>query len=99
MTIAELPAQLRVVDETDASEIGGQQVRAGYVIENARFETLTHVAKDTLAGLTPPMLLDLCAQGRDVDHITRVTGYFSRTSGWNPSKVAELRDRARVKVT
>ncbi len=31
----------------------------------------------------------------DVDHITRVTGYFSRTSGWNKGKTAELRDRFR----
>ncbi len=31
----------------------------------------------------------------DVDHITRVTGYFSRVSGWNKGKLAELRDRFR----
>ena len=30
----------------------------------------------------------------DVDGITRVTGYFSLTSGWNAGKRAELRDRA-----
>lgn len=29
----------------------------------------------------------------DVDHITRVTGYFSRVSGWNAGKKQELRDR------
>ena len=28
-----------------------------------------------------------------VDHITRVTGYFSRVSGWNKGKKAELVDR------
>jgi ribonucleoside-triphosphate reductase len=28
-----------------------------------------------------------------VDHITRIVGYFSRTSGWNKSKIAELEDR------
>ena len=26
-------------------------------------------------------------------HITRVVGYYSRTSNWNPSKLAELADR------
>jgi anaerobic ribonucleoside-triphosphate reductase len=31
----------------------------------------------------------------DVDGITRVTGYFSRISGWNNGKRAELRDRSR----
>ncbi|MFC1736176.1 anaerobic ribonucleoside-triphosphate reductase [Candidatus Hydrogenedentota bacterium] len=33
----------------------------------------------------------------NVDGITRVTGYFSRTSGWNPGKTGELKDRARWK--
>jgi len=27
--------------------------------------------------------------------ITRVTGYFSKTSMWNKGKIAELKDRAR----
>ena len=99
MTIDELPEQLRVVDETDASEIGGKQVRAGYVIANDRWETLTHVAYEKMATLTVPGLLDVTAQGRDVDHITRVTGYFSKVSGWNKGKARELKDRARVKVT
>lgn len=31
--------------------------------------------------------------GTNVDHITRVTGYFSRVSGWNKGKKAELVDR------
>ena len=39
-----------------------------------------------------------CKQGKDVDHISRVTGYMSFTSGWNAGKQAELKDRTRVKV-
>jgi ribonucleoside-triphosphate reductase len=41
-------------------------------------------------------LTETCVYCRstDVDGITRVTGYFSRTSGWNAGKRAELRDRA-----
>ena len=35
----------------------------------------------------------------DVDGITRITGYFTRTSSWNGGKRGELRDRARVKVS
>jgi len=31
----------------------------------------------------------------NVDGITRVTGYFTRTSSWNQGKIAELHDRAR----
>lgn len=36
----------------------------------------------------------LCGS-EQIDHITRVTGYFSKVSGWNKGKKAELRDRFR----
>jgi ribonucleoside-triphosphate reductase len=35
----------------------------------------------------------------DVDGITRITGYFTRTSSWNAGKRGELRDRSRVAVS
>ncbi len=31
----------------------------------------------------------------NIDHVTRVTGYFTKVSGWNKGKKAELRDRYR----
>ena len=34
----------------------------------------------------------------NVDHITRVTGYFTKVSGWNKGKKAELKDRYRSKL-
>jgi ribonucleoside-triphosphate reductase len=34
----------------------------------------------------------------NVDGITRITGYFTRTSSWNAGKRAELRDRKRVAI-
>ncbi|MDI6704533.1 MAG: anaerobic ribonucleoside-triphosphate reductase [bacterium] len=34
-------------------------------------------------------------KSRNVEGITRVTGYFSRISGWNKGKIGELRDRYR----
>ncbi len=34
----------------------------------------------------------------NVDGITRITGYFTRTSSWNRGKRAELRDRRRVRL-
>ena len=37
--------------------------------------------------------------GHNVEHITRVTGYFSKTNGWNKGKVAELIDRHRTPVS
>ena len=51
-----------------------------------------------LADLTPQKLEQVLVGGRNVEHITRVTGYFSRVSGWNKGKRAELVDRKRVEV-
>jgi hypothetical protein len=70
----------------------------GIMIRSDRFETLTHVTFDAVASNTLETIVASCSHGRDVDHITRVTGYFSRTSGWNKGKAGELRDRHRVAV-
>jgi hypothetical protein len=51
-----------------------------------------------LAKLDPAKLEQLLIGGRNVEHITRVTGYFSRVSGWNKGKRGELVDRSRVVV-
>ena len=42
-------------------------------------------------------LLDTCGYcgSEDLDHITRITGYFTRVSSWNKGKLGELRDRYR----
>jgi len=51
-----------------------------------------------LAQLTPQKLESLLVGGHNVEHITRVTGYFSRVSGWNKGKRGELAERDRVTV-
>jgi len=33
--------------------------------------------------------------GRNIQQMTRVTGFFSRVSSWNSGKIAELKDRHR----
>lgn len=45
-------------------------------------------------------LVDRCSRcsSTEVDGITRVTGYLSKTSGWNVGKKAELGDRHRSRV-
>lgn len=56
------------------------------------------VEQKALAKLTPVELDKILTAGRNVEHITRVTGYFSRISGWNKGKKGELADRYRVSV-
>jgi len=48
--------------------------------------------------LTAEKLEKILVGGRNIEHITRVTGYFSRVSGWNKGKKGELSDRARTGV-
>jgi ribonucleoside-triphosphate reductase len=42
-------------------------------------------------------LAEICGYcgSRDVDGITRITGYFTRISSWNKGKIGELHDRYR----
>lgn len=70
----------------------------GMLIRNSRLETLTHATFQAIERSALDELTAACTQGKDVDHITRVTGYFSRTSGWNKGKTAELKDRYRSRV-
>jgi hypothetical protein len=70
----------------------------GVLIRNSRLETLTHASFQAVEANTLESLTAACAQGKDVDHITRVTGYFSRTSGWNKGKTGELKDRHHSRV-
>lgn len=51
-----------------------------------------------LKELTVEKLEKILVGGRDIEHITRVTGYFSRVSGWNKGKKGELSERNRVSL-
>jgi anaerobic ribonucleoside-triphosphate reductase len=53
------------------------------------------VLNETIDKITADELYKTIINGRNIDHITRVCGYFSRVSGWNKSKIGELRDRHR----
>jgi anaerobic ribonucleoside-triphosphate reductase len=93
MRLDELKGWLDSQDEWDY-----QLDDKGIIIRNERFQTLTHATYEAVEANTLEAITASCSQGRDVDHITRVTGYFSRTSGWNKGKAGELKDRHRVRV-
>ena len=48
-------------------------------------------------GKTSRGLSEICpyCQSKDVDGITRITGYFTKISSWNKGKLGELHDRYR----
>lgn len=70
----------------------------GVLIRNEAFRTVTHCTLEAVTANGLETITAACSHGRDVDHITRVTGYFSKTSGWNKGKTAELRDRHRSRM-
>ncbi|MCU0641225.1 MAG: anaerobic ribonucleoside-triphosphate reductase [Candidatus Margulisbacteria bacterium] len=52
-----------------------------------------------LKELTAEKLDQILTAGRNVEHITRITGYFSRVEGWNKGKKGELADRVRTEIS
>ncbi|MFH2069396.1 MAG: anaerobic ribonucleoside-triphosphate reductase [Candidatus Omnitrophota bacterium] len=71
----------------------------GLMVENKSFQTKTFLPQEVISAQDLAHLLAKTHQGRNVEHITRVTGYFSKVSGWNKGKVAELADRHRTPVS
>jgi hypothetical protein len=61
-------------------------------------EEKVKVEPSALAQLTPEKLEKILVAGRNVEHITRITGYFSRVSGWNKGKKGELADRYKAGI-
>jgi len=101
MTLTELIAEVDKSDRYTACEGSierdGEFVKGVY-LSDTELNTSIHISFAALNKADWGTLVDAVALGRDVDHITRVTGYFSRTSGWNKGKTAELKDRAKVKI-
>jgi ribonucleoside-triphosphate reductase len=90
MTLAELPPRWKAEAATDHD--GNPN---GYVVEDTKFDTVHNMTEEAFGKLDLNTLNAVTARGRDVDHVTRVTGYFSKVSGFNKGKQAELRDRYR----
>jgi hypothetical protein len=67
----------------------------GIMVANHRFETVTHFSyrKGVIEKNDWKALENFTYQGKNVEHMTRVTGYFSKVGGWNKGKQGELKDR------
>jgi len=73
--------------------------KEGIFVRNKKFDTELHFTYETVQNRELQDLLTATHCGRNVDQITRVTGFFSKVSGWNKGKRAELNDRSRSDVT
>ncbi len=58
-------------------------------------DNVTRITAKKFMEMTPQELDEAVYGGLRVDHITRVTGYFTKVSQWNKGKLGELKDRER----
>ena len=84
----------RLQDDQDYSHL--LQGLQGVLVANNRFKTECMVSLKAIEDYTWEQMTSVFKAGKDIDHITRVTGYFSKTSQWNDGKLQELKDRARL---
>ena len=56
-------------------------------------EEITIIDDWKLTQMSWPEIKHAVVNGRNVQHVTRVVGYYSKTRNWNPSKIGELKDR------
>lgn len=54
---------------------------------------VVHVAYSEMDDLSWDTIYRFVMDGRNVVHMTRVVGYFSKVQNWNPSKIGERKDR------
>lgn len=98
MTIEELNTFLEKNQDVEWAQDDEGNIFLRHVLYDQPHEKIK-IEPRALSGLTPQKLEKILIGGRNVEYITRVTGYFSRVSGWNKGKKGELKDRHRVNVT
>ena len=81
-----------------AFAVGDLDGDSGVYVSNKMFETETHFAWNAIEESELETLLQNTSHGRNVEQMTRVTGYFSKVGAWNKGKQGELKDRSRSEV-
>jgi hypothetical protein len=74
-------------------EKGGEE--RGIMVTDNVYNTTTFFADRAIKEHALSFLLKRTHHGKNVEQITRVTGYFSKVNAWNKGKKAELKDRFR----
>ncbi|NOQ55304.1 MAG: hypothetical protein GQ477_00700 [Nanohaloarchaea archaeon] len=91
----EIDSQLETLGRNKSLEVTMDGDK-GVFVKNNNFDSTIFVTLDALKKNSVDTIVAQSVQGRDVDQITRITGYFSTVSNWNKGKIAELKDRYRV---
>ena len=75
---------------------GELENKKGIFVKNNQFDTKTHFTYEVIEKFDLNALITQTYHGKNVEHITRVTGFFSKVGSWNKGKLGELKDRHRV---
>ena len=92
MTIDELKKEVSRTNELELT-----QQKNMLILKNKYYETEIRFDESFIKDKKFTDILKLSHQGRNVEHITRVTGYFSKVENWNKGKKSEFSDRYRTK--
>lgn len=69
---------------------------SGILVKNKEYGTLTFFSDQMIQEKELTDLLRQTHHGKNVEWISRVTGYFSKINSWNKGKKAEFKDRHRI---
>jgi anaerobic ribonucleoside-triphosphate reductase len=61
-------------------------------------DSCTRIDNAVVSQLNEAELLQEINRGLEVEHITRITGYYTKVSQWNKGKLGELKDRLRTPI-
>ena len=73
--------------------VGEFEGNNGVYVTNKVFNTQTHFAWNAVEESDLEGLLKNTSHGRNIEQMTRVTGYFSKVGSWNNGKLGELGER------
>jgi len=85
-------------DRATDAVVGNLEGRDGIYVRNNATEQESFIACGDITEENYEHMFVSLGEGKRVDHITRVTGFFSKISGWNKGKKAELKQRYRSDV-
>ena len=94
---------MRIVSLKDKNETyevaeGDNDGVEGVYVKNTDYNTETFFSHTAIEKGEIHDLIAATHHGRNVENITRVTGFFSKTQGWNKGKTGELKERNRVEI-
>ena len=75
---------------------GEHDHKQGLFVKNKDFDTETHFSEKAIKSNELEVLVAQTSHGKNVEQITRVTGFFSKVQSWNKGKRGELKERHRV---